>query len=117
MKQRYEVLEWHDEEQKKPKLCKPYGEHVAEEIIKDEAVAAGVMPKEASIHTYKALRQKAVGHMFQAPPRKPMMERVEALEAKVAELEKRVEDGYRRLELMNSTPKEVIGKPHGFNFS
>ena len=113
----YRTISWKVDAPDEPDLCEIVGEPATDEDMWKRAIAAGAMPEDLSLDVFKRHRQEFMGKLFSAPPRKPTLERVEALEAKVAALEKRVEDGYRRLELMNSTPKEVIGKPHGFNFS
>ena len=117
MFERYEIIEWSDDRKVQGKVCKPKGEHIKEEVIMMEAVAAGVFPEEATLATYKSIRQDTVGHMHKAPPRKPMMDRVDELEAKVAELEARVDAGHKKLEELSaqdrSDVRDLLGRPFG----
>ena len=98
----YRTISWKVDAPDEPDLCEIVGEPATDEDMWKRAISAGAMPEDLSLDVFKRHRQEFCGKLFQAPPRKPTLERVEALEAKVAELEKRVDEGYREIESLKA---------------
>ena len=120
----YRTISWKVDAPDEPDLCEIVGDPATDEDMWKRAISAGAMPEDLSLDVFKRHRQEFCGKLFQAPPRKPTLERVEALEARVAALEKRVEEGYREIEWLKAEAKirvngrvDDLGKPSGFNFS